>query len=211
MQKFISFSSVVVPLKKENVDTDAIIPKQYLQSILKTGFGKYLFDGWRYIDSGNLETDVNIRRKNPDFILNDKDYKNAQILLTQKNFGCGSSREHAVWALLDYGFKVVIAPSFADIFFNNSFKNGLLLITLPQQQIDTLFAKCRKDKLFLLNINLQSQIISYDNNNLIFKVDSEKKHRLLEGLDDIDLILKHSDDVKEYENKRAKKEPWIFV
>ncbi|RLA08238.1 MAG: 3-isopropylmalate dehydratase small subunit [Gammaproteobacteria bacterium] len=213
MKKFKTFTAIVASLNKANVDTDAIIPKQYLKSIKKTGFGPYLFDDWRYLDMGDLETDISSRRLNPDFVLNKSPYNAAQILLADENFGCGSSREHAVWALADFGFKVVIAPSFADIFFNNCFKNGVLPIVLSADEINTIFAKCQKNHNLSLKIDLEKQTISTDNNDMVFNfnIDEAKKHRLLNGLDDIAMILQHSSDIKNYEKQRQKTEPWIFV
>jgi 3-isopropylmalate/(R)-2-methylmalate dehydratase small subunit len=210
MEKFTVFNGVVCPLDRSNVDTDAIIPKQFLKSIKRTGFGPNLFDEWRYLDHGEPGMDNSKRPLNPDFVLNDPRYAGAQILLARENFGCGSSREHAPWALEDYGFKVIIAPSFADIFFNNSFKNGLLTIILDAQIVDGLFAKANGPEALKIEVDLGSQTLSVGNETISFDVDPFRKHCLLEGLDDIGLTLQHVDDIKTYEEKAKQNTPWLF-
>jgi len=210
MEKFTVFNGVVCPLDRSNVDTDAIIPKQFLKSIKRTGFGPNLFDEWRYLDHGEPGMDNSKRPLNPDFVLNDPRYAGAQILLARENFGCGSSREHAPWALEDYGFKVIIAPSFADIFFNNSFKNGLLPIILDAQAVDGLFAKANGPEALKIEVDLGSQTLSVGNETISFDVDPFRKHCLLEGLDDIGLTLQHVDDIKTYEEKAKQNTPWLF-
>jgi 3-isopropylmalate/(R)-2-methylmalate dehydratase small subunit len=211
MKKFETFSGVVCPLDRSNVDTDAIIPKQFLKSIKRTGFGPNLFDEWRYLDHGEPGMDNSQRPLNPDFVLNDPRYAQADILLARENFGCGSSREHAPWALEDYGFKVIIAPSFADIFFNNSFKNGLLPIVLPEAQVDNLFAQAGDEEALRLTVNLQEQQLGLPNGEVMgFDVDPFRKHCLIEGLDDIGLTLQHVDAIRAYEAKRAQEAPWLF-
>lgn len=211
MEKFITFTGVVCPLDRSNVDTDAIIPKQFLKSIKRTGFGPNLFDEWRYLDHGEPGMDNTKRPLNSEFVLNDPRYQGASILLTRKNFGCGSSREHAPWALADYGFKVIIAPSFADIFFNNSFKNGLLPIVLDESAVDALFTQAKGDQALNLEIDLQNQQVRLqDGSSMAFDVDPFRKHCLLEGLDDIGLTLQHVNDIRAYEEKRKISEPWLF-
>ena len=210
MEKFTVFNGVVCPLDRSNVDTDAIIPKQFLKSIKRAGFGPNLFDEWRYLDHGEPGMDNSKRPLNPDFVLNDPRYAGAQILLARENFGCGSSREHAPWALEDYGFKVIIAPSFADIFFNNSFKNGLLPIILDAQTVDGLFAKANGPDALKIEVDLASQTLSVGNETISFDVDPFRKHCLLEGLDDIGLTLQHVDDIKTYEEKAKQNTPWLF-
>jgi 3-isopropylmalate/(R)-2-methylmalate dehydratase small subunit len=210
MEKFTVFNGVVCPLDRSNVDTDAIIPKQFLKSIKRTGFGPNLFDEWRYLDHGEPGMDNSKRPLNPDFVLNDPRYAGAQILLARENFGCGSSREHAPWALEDYGFKVIIAPSFADIFFNNSFKNGLLPIILDAPTVDALFAKANGPEALKIEVDLASQTLSVGNETISFDVDPFRKHCLLEGLDDIGLTLQHVDDIKTYEEKAKQNTPWLF-
>jgi 3-isopropylmalate/(R)-2-methylmalate dehydratase small subunit len=210
MEKFTVFNGVVCPLDRSNVDTDAIIPKQFLKSIKRTGFGPNLFDEWRYLDNGEPGMDNSKRPLNPDFVLNDPRYAGAQILLARENFGCGSSREHAPWALEDYGFKVIIAPSFADIFFNNSFKNGLLPIILDAKTVDGLFAKANGPDALKIEVDLASQTLSVGNETISFDVDPFRKHCLLEGLDDIGLTLQHVDDIKTYEEKAKQNTPWLF-
>ena len=210
MEKFTVFNGVVCPLDRSNVDTDAIIPKQFLKSIKRTGFGPNLFDEWRYLDHGEPGMDNSKRPLNPDFVLNDPRYVGAQILLARENFGCGSSREHAPWALEDYGFKVIIAPSFADIFFNNSFKNGLLPIILDAQTVDGLFAKANDPEALKIEVDLGAQTLSVGDEAISFDVDPFRKHCLLEGLDDIGLTLQHVDDIKTYEEKAKQNTPWLF-
>ncbi|MCW9030264.1 MAG: 3-isopropylmalate dehydratase small subunit [Gammaproteobacteria bacterium] len=211
MEKFISLKAIVAPMDRPNVDTDAIIPKQFLKSIKRTGFGPNLFDEWRYLDHGEPGMDNAKRQLNEDFVLNQPRYQGAQILLARENFGCGSSREHAPWALLDYGFRVVIAPSFADIFYSNSFKNGILLIKLETGVIDNLFNDVAATEGYELNIDLETQIITKpDGSTVKFDVDEFRKHRLLNGLDDIGLTLQHTDDIKAYEQRRSAEAPWLF-
>ncbi|MBL4762921.1 MAG: 3-isopropylmalate dehydratase small subunit [Gammaproteobacteria bacterium] len=211
MQAFTPFAGIVAPLDRPNVDTDAIIPKQFLKSIKRSGFGPNLFDDWRYLDTGEPGQDVSTRKINADFILNKTPYDKAEILLGRENFGCGSSREHAVWALTDFGFRAVIAPSFADIFFNNSFKNGLLPIVLSATQIDKLFAEVAATAKTTLTIDLEHQkVITLAGDELAFEVDAFRKHCLLNGLDDIGLTLMHADDIKAYEKRRANTTPWLF-
>jgi 3-isopropylmalate/(R)-2-methylmalate dehydratase small subunit len=200
----------VVPLDRANVDTDAIIPKQFLKSIRRSGFGPYLFDEWRYLDRGEPDMDCSSRPRNPDFVLNKPCYFGAQILLARENFGCGSSREHAPWALEDHGFRAIIAPSFADIFYNNCFKNGLLPIVLPAEAVDRLFAQAGPS--FMLSIDLPTQTITTRYGEVIpFELDPSKKHRLLNGLDDIGLTLRRVDAIRTYEARRAKEAPWLFA
>ena len=211
MDKFDTFTGVVCPLDRSNVDTDAIIPQQFLKSIKRTGFGPNLFDEWRYLDHGEPGMDNSQRPLNPDFVLNDPRYAGASILLARENFGCGSSREHAPWALTDYGFKVVIAPSFADIFFNNSFKNGLLPIALNAATVDRLFEAAAGEQALQLTVDLAAQQIRGVGDEAIgFDVDAFRKHCLLQGLDDIGLTLQHVDEIKAYEARRRVDAPWLF-
>ena len=210
MEKFEKFTGIVAPMDRPNVDTDAIIPKQYLKSIKRTGFGPNLFDDWRYLDAGEPGMDHRERRVDPDFMLNKTPYKYAQILLARENFGCGSSREHAVWALTDFGFKVVIAPSFADIFFNNSFKNGLLPIVLNADDVDILFDLVTENKDIEFAIDLEQQTVSAGDSIYSFEIDAFRKHCLLNGLDDIGLTLQHADEIRVYEAKRKQQAPWLF-
>jgi len=210
MRAFTILTSIVMPLDRANVDTDAIIPKQFLKSIRRSGFGVFLFDEWRYKDIGEPDMDCTNRPLNPNFILNQPQYKGVEILLTRENFGCGSSREHAPWALEDYGFRVIIAPSFADIFYNNCFKNGLLPITLSAEHVDNLFKTLSESD--QLSIDLAAQTITLPDNNVInFDIDASRKHRLLKGLDDIALTLQQADEIKAYEVQRAKRAPWLFT
>ena len=211
MKKFTRFEGVVAPLDRANVDTDLIIPKQFLKSIKRTGFGVNLFDELRYLDEGQPGQDCSQRPLNPDFVLNQPRFKGAEILLTRRNFGCGSSREHAPWALEDFGFKVVIAPSFADIFYNNSFKNGILLITFPEDVIDRLFAEVNANDGYQLNVDLEhKRVITPSGEILEFEVDEFRKHCLLEGLDDIGLTLKDEDAIRAFEQKHKAARPWLF-
>ncbi len=211
MQKFTSLTAIVAPMDRANVDTDAIIPKQFLKSIKRSGFGPNLFDEWRYLDHGEPGMDNSQRLVNPEFVLNQPRYQGAQILLARENFGCGSSREHAPWALEDYGFRVIIAPSFADIFFNNCFKNGILPIVLSASQVDTLFQAVAAQEGYQLTVDLQQQTITTpDNTSMAFEVDEFRKHCLLNGLDDIGLTLQHVDDIKAYEARRRQQAPWLF-
>lgn len=210
MRAFTKITSLVMPLDRANVDTDAIIPKQFLKSIRRAGFGPYLFDEWRYLDRGEPEMDCTNRPLNQDFVLNQPQYKGAEILLTRENFGCGSSREHAPWALEDYGFRAIIAPSFADIFYNNCFKNGLLPIVLSSDTVNTLFKQVTTD--YQLTIDLAAQkIITPDGLSIDFTIDADRKHRLLNGLDDIALTLQEAEKIKQYETERAKRAPWLFA
>ncbi len=212
MEKFIRLDALVAPLDRANVDTDAIIPKQFLKSIHRSGFGPYLFDAWRYLDRGEPGMDCSKRPKNPDFVLNQPRYQGAQILLVRENFGCGSSREHAPWALLDFGFKVVIAESYADIFFNNCFKNGILPIVLPADVIDTLFAQVEATPGFALTVDLdQQKIICPDGTALTFEVDAFRKECLLNGWDDIGLTLRHAEKIRSFEAARRIEQPWLFA
>lgn len=210
MKKFLDVTSKVVPFDRSNVDTDLIIPKQFLKSIKRTGFGPNLFDELRYLDEGQPDMDNSKRPLNPDFVLNDSQYRGAEILLTRRNFGCGSSREHAPWALEDYGFKVIIAPSFADIFYNNSFKNGLLLITLDEEKIDQLFAKCFDGGLEL-SVHLEDQVVKVLGSEQVipFDVDAFKKMCLLEGLDDIGMTLQHREKIEDFQAEHFKRFPWL--
>lgn len=211
MEAFKSFTGVAAPLDRSNVDTDAIIPKQFLKSIKRTGFGPYLFDEWRYMDHGEPDMDCTHRPLNESFVLNDARYTSAQILLARENFGCGSSREHAPWALEDFGFKVIIAPSFADIFFNNCFKNGILPIKLSNEQMDELFAMAGEADALKIRVNLEAQTLTpADGEAISFDVDEFRKHCLLEWLDDIGLTLRHSDEITAFEQKRREQAPWIF-
>lgn len=211
MEKFINLNAIVAPMDRPNVDTDAIIPKQFLKSIKRSGFGPNLFDEWRYMDHGEPGMDNSHRPLNNDFVLNRERYQGAQILLARENFGCGSSREHAPWALLDYGFRVIIAPSFADIFYSNSFKNGILLIKLDAKVIDQLFNDVAENEGYALNVDLEKQTITKaDGTSISFEVDEFRKHRLLNGLDDIGLTLEHVDDIKAYEQRRSAEAPWLF-
>ena len=211
MQKFTTLDGLVAPLDRPNVDTDAIIPKQYLKSIKRSGFGPNLFDDWRYLEPGEPGQDHSKRKLNADFVLNQARYKDAQILLGRENFGCGSSREHAVWALEDAGFRVIIVSSFADIFFNNCFKNGVLPIVLDAQILDGLFKEVEAVEAYRLVVNLEQQTISKHNGETIpFEVDAFRKHCLLNGLDDIGLTLQHADDIRAYEERRRQQAPWLF-
>ncbi len=210
MQKFTVLNGLVAPLDRANVDTDAIIPKQFLKSIKRSGFGLNLFDEWRYLDHGEPGRDNGKRPLNPDFVLNQPRYQGAQILLTRENFGCGSSREHAPWALQDYGFRAIIAPGFADIFFNNCFKNGLLPICLAAQQVDALFKAVAAQVGYKLAIDLERQIITAPDGVIYqFEVEAFRKHCLLNGLDDIGLTLQHVDEIKAYEAQRRAAQPWL--
>ncbi|MBC8520123.1 MAG: 3-isopropylmalate dehydratase small subunit [Gammaproteobacteria bacterium] len=211
MEKFTRHQGLVVPLDRPNVDTDAIIPKQYLKSVKRTGFGPNLFDDWRYLDPGDLSIDNASRRPNPGFVLNNDKYKGATILLGRENFGCGSSREHAVWALTDYGIRAVIAPGFADIFFNNSFKNGLLPITLSEDEIEQLFQEEAEGSGYQLQIDLDAQTVTTpEGGSFSFEIDEFRKYRLLNGLDDIGLTLQHEDSIRVYEARRSSEAPWLF-
>jgi len=211
MEKFTNLKAIVAPMDRPNVDTDAIIPKQFLKSIKRSGFGPNLFDEWRYLDQGEPGKDNSNRPLNEEFVLNQSRYQGAKILIARENFGCGSSREHAPWALLDYGFQVIIAPSFADIFFSNSFKNGILLIKLDANIIDELFNDVAANEGYKLNVDLEKQTITKaDGTTISFEVDEFRKHRLLNGLDDIGLTMQHVDDIKVYEQRRSVEAPWLF-
>ena len=211
MEKFIAHEGLAAPLDRANVDTDAIIPKQFLKSIRRSGFGPNLFDAWRYLDIGEPDQDNSGRPLNPDFVLNQPRYQGASILLARENFGCGSSREHAPWALADYGFRVIIAPSFAEIFFNNCFKNGLLPIVLPEGEVDALFQAVAATPGLRLAVSLQDQVIRLpDGAQIAFEVDPFRKYRLINGLDDIGLTLQHADKVRAYEALRKQEEPWAI-
>jgi 3-isopropylmalate/(R)-2-methylmalate dehydratase small subunit len=204
MEKFTTFTSIAVPLDRANVDTDAIIPKQFLKSIKRSGFGPNLFDEWRYLDHGEVGMDNSKRPLNTEFVLNQPQYQGAQILLARENFGCGSSREHAPWALEDYGFKAIIAPSFADIFYNNCFKNGILPIVQDNNVMDKLFGVNGE-----ITINLEAQSITTGDKNYAFEVDAERKKRLLHGLDDIGLTLQYTDEIKAFETEYFKTYSWL--
>jgi len=211
MDKFKTFSGVVAPLDRSNVDTDAIIPKQFLKSIRRSGFGPYLFDEWRYLDQGEPEMDCSNRPLNREFVLNEPRYQGASILLTRDNFGCGSSREHAPWALADFGFRVIIAPSFADIFFNNCFKNGILPIVLNTDIVDELFQFSGGDQTLQMTVDLEKQHLQPVGGEVIsFDVDPFRKHCLLEGLDDIGLTLQHEKEIRAYEQRHRGQAPWLF-
>lgn len=210
MQKFTLLQGLVAPMDRENVDTDAIIPKQFLKSIRKTGFGQNLFDEWRYLDAGFPGQDPASRRPNPDFVLNQPRFQGASILLARKNFGCGSSREHAPWALDQYGFRAIIAPSYADIFFNNSFKNGLLPIVLSEAQVSQLFDEVAAFPGYRLTVDLERQlVIKPDGTELPFEVQAFRKYCLLNGFDDIGLTLRHADKIKAFEAERLAQKPWL--
>jgi len=211
MEPFKTFTGIVAPIDRSNVDTDAIIPKQYLKSIKRSGFGPNLFDDWRYLEQGDPINQNQSRAINPDFILNQSPYDKAEILLARENFGCGSSREHAVWALDDFGIKVVLAPSFGDIFYSNSFKNGFLPIRLTESEIESLFVSVETKKGFKATINLEDQLVeTQDGNRYSFDIAAGLKDRLLKGLDDIGLTLAQADDIRSYEKNRAKITPWMF-
>ena len=213
MQKFTVHRGLVVPMDRANVDTDAIIPKQFLKSIRRTGFGPHLFDAWRYKDIGEPGMDLSKRVINPDFVLNQPRYKGASILIARKNFGCGSSREHAPWALDEYGIRAVIAPSYGDIFFNNSFKNGFLPVVLSEAEVDRLFHDCAAFPGFRLVVNLEEQTVSTPDGARIlrFEVEPFRRYCLLNGLDEIGLTLRHADKIRAYEEKRRIDQPWLFT
>ena len=210
MKAFTKLTALVAPMDRANVDTDAIIPKQFLKSIRRAGFGPYLFDEWRYMDRGEPEMDCSDRPLNQDFVLNQLQYQGAKILLTRENFGCGSSREHAPWALEDYGFRAIIAPSFADIFYNNCFKNGILPIVLDVDSVDSLFKEVAEG--YQLTVDLQTQTITTPSGREIsFEVDETRKYRLFNGMDDIALTLQQADKIRAYEAERSKRAPWLFA
>jgi 3-isopropylmalate/(R)-2-methylmalate dehydratase small subunit len=212
MQKFTRLEGLVAPLDRANVDTDAIIPKQFLKSIKRSGFGVNLFDAWRYLDHGEPGMDTLKRKPNPDFVLNQPRYKGASILMARKNFGCGSSREHAPWALDDYGFRALIAPSYADIFYNNCFKNGLLPIVLAETQVDRIFHDVAAFPGFRLVVDLGAQTVAYPDGSQVFgfEVDASRKHSLLNGLDEIGITLQHAVEITMFETKRRIEQPWLF-
>ena len=210
MQKFTLHKGLVAPMDRENVDTDAIIPKQFLKSIKKTGFGPNLFDEWRYLDKGEPGIPESQRKPNPDFVLNQPRYQGASILLARKNFGCGSSREHAPWALQQYGFRALIAPSYADIFFNNCFKNGLLPIVLPESEVARLFDDVAAFPGYSLTVDLERQrIVKPDGSEIGFDVEAFRRHCLLGGLDDIGLTMRHADKIRAFESERLLRMPWL--
>jgi 3-isopropylmalate/(R)-2-methylmalate dehydratase small subunit len=212
MEKFIGCKGLVAPLDRANIDTDAIIPKQFLKSIERSGFGRYLFDEWRYLDHGEPGKEVSQRILNPDFILNQNRFQGARILLTRANFGCGSSREHAPWALQDYGFQVILAPSYADIFFNNSFKVGLLPIVLKENIVDQIFREVDLNVGYSLAINLEEQTVVTPSGEVhTFDIDSFRKENLLNGLDEIGLTLQYASKIKSFEDKRRIEQPWLFT
>jgi 3-isopropylmalate/(R)-2-methylmalate dehydratase small subunit len=212
MKPFTKHDGLVAPLDRANVDTDAIIPKQFLKSIKRSGFGPNAFDEWRYLDQGEPGKSNHYRPLNPEFVLNQARYQGASVLLARENFGCGSSREHAPWALEDYGFRVIIAPSFADIFFNNCFKNGILPIVLPAETVDRLFKDAFANEGYAITVDLAAQTIATPTGDSIgFDVDPERKNRLLNGLDDVGITLKFVDAIKAYETKRRQEAPWLFA
>ena len=212
MRAFTTVTAKVAPLDRPNVDTDAIIPKQYLKSIKRTGFGPFAFDDWRYLDKGDLDIDPATRRPNPEFVMNQPRYAGAEILLSRENFGCGSSREHAVWALEQAGFRSVIAPSFADIFFNNSFKGGFLPLVLPADVVDRLFKEVDAAPGYRLTIDLPAQTVTTPSGESIpFQIDAFRKHCMVNGLDDIGLTLQNADDIRAYEARRRIEAPWLFA
>ncbi len=212
MKAFTEITAAFYPLDRSNVDTDAIIPQQYLKSVKRTGFGVNLFDNWRYQDPGVLGQDHSQRRLHDDFVLNQKQFQAAKILLAREIFGCGSSREHAVWSILDYGIEVVIAPSFADIFCSNCYKNGLLPVSLSVDEVDYLFKKISVDSAYKCNVNLDSQTVTGDKNkSFSFQIDEFRKYCLVNGFDEIDLTLQHADKIKAYEIQLKQTSPWLFA
>jgi len=212
MRAFTTLDGLVVPLDRANVDTDAIIPKQFLKSIKRAGFGPNLFDEWRYLDQGEPGMDQATRQPNPEFVLNFPRYQGASVLLARDNFGCGSSREHAPWALEDHGIRAIIAPSYADIFYNNCFKNGILPIVLDAAVVDRLFRECEASEGYHLNVDLDKQTVTTPGGEVLaFEVDAGRKHRLLNGLDDIGLTLLQADKIKAYEERRKVEAPWLFA
>jgi len=211
MEKFVRKEGLVAPLDRANVDTDAIIPKQFLKSIKRTGFGVNLFDEWRYLDRGEPDSDNTGRPLNADFVLNRKRFEGVTVMLARENFGCGSSREHAPWALLQFGIQTIIAPSFADIFYTNSLKNGLLLITLDPQIVDKLFQETESHEGYRLAVDLEQQTVSTPSGDSYkFDIDPHRKHCMLNGLDDIGLTLAHADSIKTFEAKHKSAQPWLF-
>ena len=213
MEKFTRLEGIVAPLDRANIDTDAIIPKQFLKSIKRSGFGVNLFDAWRFLDHGEPGMDISTRKPNPDFVLNQPRYRGASILLARKNFGCGSSREHAPWALGDFGFKAVIAPSYGEIFYNNSLKNGLLPIVLAETEVDRLFHEVAAFPGFRLVVDLEKQTVSTVDgaHTFRFDIDAFRKHCLLNGLDEIGMTLQHADEIKAFEEKHKSRQPWLYA
>ena len=212
MDQFTVHKGLVAPMDRENVDTDAIIPKQFLKSIKRTGFGPNLFDEWRYLDHGEPGQDPATRKPNPDFVLNQPRYQGASVLLARANFGCGSSREHAPWALQQYGFRAILAPSFADIFFNNCYKNGLLPIVQPAEVVDQLFREAQASEGYRLTVDLAAQTVTTPGGDrFAFDITEHRKHCLLNGLDEIGLTLAHADEIKAYEAQRRQTQPWLFA
>jgi len=212
MEKFTVLDGLVAPLDRPNVDTDAIIPKQFLKSIKRSGFGPNLFDAWRYLDQGEPGMDNSKRPLNPDFVLNHPRYRGAQVLLARENFGCGSSREHAPWALIDYGFRAIIAPSYADIFYNNSFKNGLLPVILPAVAVDQLFAEALATPGYRLTVDLAEQKVTAPSGaSFPFEIDAFRKHSLLHGLDEIGLTLQQAEAIRAFESRHRATQPWLFA
>ncbi|MEW6613530.1 MAG: 3-isopropylmalate dehydratase small subunit [Pseudomonadota bacterium] len=212
MQPFTTLTALVVPLDRPNVDTDAIIPKQFLKTIQRTGLGVNLFDEWRYLDHGEPGQDPKSRQPNPDFVLNQSRYQGAQILLARENFGCGSSREHAPWALADYGIRAIIAPSFADIFYNNCFKNGILPVRLPAEVVDHLFQEVEANPGYALTVDLEAQQVRTPGGGVHpFEIAPHHRHNLLHGLDDIGLTLQHAESIRAYEARRRQEAPWLFA
>ncbi|HQR60200.1 MAG TPA: 3-isopropylmalate dehydratase small subunit [Methylophilaceae bacterium] len=212
MKAFTQLNGLVCPLDRANVDTDAIIPKQFLKSIKRSGFGPYLFDEWRYTNYGEPGMDCSMRPLNKDFVLNQPRYQGAQVLLARDNFGCGSSREHAPWAIEDFGFRVIIAPSFADIFFSNCYKNGILPIVAPAEIVDHLFKECEATEGYKLNVDLPSQTVTLPSGkSFSFDITPHRKHCLLNGLDEIGLTLQHADDIRAFETRHKAAQPWLFA
>lgn len=212
MKAFTQITGLAAPLDRANVDTDAIIPKQFLKSIKRTGFGPYLFDEWRYTNYGEPDMDCTNRALNESFVLNQARYKGAQVLLARENFGCGSSREHAPWAIDDYGFRVIIAPSFADIFYNNCFKNGILPIVASAEKVEQLFKECEATEGYALKVDLSSQTVTTPSGeSFSFEVNETSKHNLLNGLDEIGLTLAHEDKIRAFESNHQQQQPWLFA
>jgi 3-isopropylmalate/(R)-2-methylmalate dehydratase small subunit len=212
MEKFVLHEGLVVPLDRSNVDTDAIIPKQFLKSIKRSGFGPNAFDEWRYLDQGEPDADNSQRPRNPNFVLNQPRYAGASILLARENFGCGSSREHAPWALQDFGFRALIGESFADIFFNNCYKNGLLPIVLPKAELDALFGLAEFSPGYTLKVDLPNQVvIRPDGHAMAFEIDAFRKESLINGWDEIGLTLRHAEKIREFEDARKRSSPWLFA
>ncbi|WP_301389052.1 3-isopropylmalate dehydratase small subunit [Thalassolituus sp. UBA2590] len=211
MKAFTVHQGVVAPMDRANIDTDMIIPKQFLKSIKRSGFGPNLFDELRYLDEGQPDADNSGRPLNPDFVLNQPRYSGASVLLARENFGCGSSREHAPWALEDFGFRAIIAPSYADIFYNNSFKNGLLPIALDEETVDRLFRETEASEGYQLTVDLENKkVVTPSGEEIAFEVDDFRRHCLLNGLDDIGLTLQDADEIRAYEEKRRASSPWLF-